>query len=369
MQELADYLPHLCWGGGEQEVEVPCLNSVIMARHLFTAADLAQMSSAGSLRFGPRDNDASAACEAIDSYYWLSANNRGYSFGPMPEFEQGDCRLEPRVHLAAKNQLQDAWADVGDHISDRAWVNLVFTNERSVNVTIVEKLNGRSDTLTFKNVTVTLGFPPGIFLRNFVDDPTFVPRWPAPTCRFCRRLHKPLAFIEIEKELLWAGMFSGSHFGARPLFPFKFDTDRVNLPPPPETGDPCVDSKPAREYRLERRQRDALEAPVRLNETLYVKNAGEGLVHLWPAGTVPMRHLETPRFAIEDFDFDIIPALMQDKVISWMVECSPQIYLASYGEVQPNGEVCATRLRYVHKTESGQILFDLMLRPPKPFVH
>ena len=358
---------YLVLGGGEQTVEVPCFNSVIMARHVFTANDLARIDSIGSERFGPRDNEASAACTPIDSYYWLSANNRGFSFGPMPETGSGECRLEPRITLAAKNQLEGNWADVGDHATDRAWVNIMFTSERSVNVTIIEKRNGIRDMLTFEQVPVTFGNPPGLFFRNFIDDNSYIPRYPNPTCPQCHRFIRTFAFIEIEKELLGAGMLAGSHFGTRPLFSLKFDTDRPTAPP--ATFDPCDESQNARAKQRERLDRESFEIPVRINDRLYLKNVAEGLVHIWPAGTTPLRQLIQPKFDIEQLDFDIIPVIMQNLAVSWLVQCSPQIYLASYGEILSNGEVCVTRLRYVHKTEDGHTLFDVMLRPPKPFIH
>ena len=160
-------LTALALGDAEQDVEVPCFNSIIESRHVFTLADLQHLRNQGEQRFGPRDNSAGTFCEPIDSYYWLSANNSGASFGTwLPEKQPGACTLEPRALRPLENELKGEWGDVGDRISDCVIV-LITVNGRSADVIVRER--HRTDPpleLTFHGAPISLGVPEPAFTRN-----------------------------------------------------------------------------------------------------------------------------------------------------------------------------------------------------------
>jgi hypothetical protein len=135
--------------------EVPCFNTVIEAAHDFDYDALNRLRNEGSRRFGPRDN-TETLCESIDSYYWLSANRSGWSFGsatPMPE--AGACSLEPRALRPHTTYLAGDWRDAGDRVTDCVIVNVYLTDGSQAHVHALERYPDTQPLNDFRQVRIT----------------------------------------------------------------------------------------------------------------------------------------------------------------------------------------------------------------------
>jgi hypothetical protein len=362
----------------DQDVTVPCFNTVISARQVFTAADLDDIQSKGRERFGPQDNEAYEAChQPIDSYYWLSVNNVGWSFGTTPAPKQEDCTLEPRAYQPAPDQLVAVWGDAGDGYNDCILVSVQCPDTRHGDVIISRGPAGGYATIAeFSRVPIHRLTPDPVFKRNVFDEGCPA-RSVHPDCRECRRFTNLPVDMMITPQLLYLGMQAGSHFGTRPPFPMVIDTDRVTLA---RAGacKPCAErAKSARqpvaatrgaaaEVQQQRQARAALRdrrEPARLSERWNLALTDDGMVKLWPNGTQPIRDLESRLPYTEDV-VGWLP-LPAESGISWVLTCSPEFRLATYQEIH-GGTGCAPRLRYTRRNAQGVIVADVMLSKLPP---
>jgi hypothetical protein len=367
------------WGGGpagavagliyglfapdDQEVEVPCFNSVIMARHVFTAADLDRMESAGMERFGPQGNDAYAVChQPIDAYYSMSVNPRGFSFAPTSLPHPELCTLEPRAYLPAKEQLEREWGDVGDRISDCVQIFITAQTGRHADVLISHRTGSGSATIgQFTRVPITRGVPRPDFLRNFFDDDCPA-RAVKPDCPECTRfVNLPMAMV-VHPGLLYLGMLPGSHVGSRPVFPIRFDSDRATVERRTSRGCGChEDTKVMASASdvLPAGPKAAAAVPMRLGDRHLVQQVDDRRVRVWPTGTTPVRnekHAAGFSDTITDHEIFLSPEL----VLSWQLVCSPEFTLSTYQEIKGDGG-CRGRLRYTRRDRQGEIIADVML--------
>ena len=340
-------------------VDVPCFNSVIMARNVFTADDLDRIESAGTERFGPQDNEAYVVChQPIDAYYSLSVNPRGFSFAPTPQPQKQLCTLEPRAYMPAEEQFQREWGDVGDRITDCIQVIVTVHEARHADVLILQRAGTGYKTIgQFAHVPITRGVPHPDFRRNFYDD-ACPARAVKPDCPECTRfVNLPMEMV-VNRALLYLGMLPGSHVGSRPVFPIKLDSDRVTLER--RTSRSCredTDAQVAKVSRTEAAGNAAL--PVRLGDRHLVQKVDDVHVRLWPAGTTPVRDEKVGAgFSARLIDYDIY--LPPELVISWQLVCSPEFTLTTYQEIKGDGG-CRARLRYTRRDRQGVIVADSML--------
>lgn len=361
----------------DHDVTVPCYNTVISARQVFTPADLDSMQSLGRQRFGPQDNEAYEAChQPIDSYYWLSANNAGWSFGTTPDTKKELCLLEPRAYEPAADQLRGAWGDAGDRYNDCLLVSVQCPDAKHGDVVISRGPAGAYATIAqFSRVPIHRLTPDPVFTRNVFDDGCPA-RSVHPDCPECLRFINLSTEMIVRPQLLHLGMQAGSHVGTRPPFPFVIDTDRVTQLRPVNCG-PCEKRsmsarKPAaaREakanadrVRLDRAQiRDRLE-PGRLGPRWNVALTDAGMVKLWPNGSQQTRDLKT--IGISDDIAGWFPA-PPESGLSWVLPCSDEFRLATYQEIRGDTG-CIGRLRYTRRNAQGVIVADVMLsRLPSP---
>src|SRR5206468_11762674 len=215
----------------DHDVTVPCFNTVISARQVFTPADLDSMQSMGRQRFGPQDNEAFEAChQPIDSYYWLSTNNIGWSFGTTPDTKKEACTLEPRAYEPAADQLRGGWGDAGDRYNDCLLVSVQCPDAKHCDVVISRGPGGGYATIAqFAHVPIHRLTPDPVFRQNVFDDGCPA-RSVHPDCPYCLRFANVSTEMMITPQLLYLGMQPGSHMGTRPPFPMLIDTDRVTVP-------------------------------------------------------------------------------------------------------------------------------------------
>lgn len=344
-------------------VDVPCFNSVIMARHVFTAADLDRIESAGTERFGPQDNESYVVChQPIDAYYSLSVNPRGFGFAPTQEPHKELCTLEPRAYLPAEEQFLREWGDVGDRITDCIQVVVSVPQARHADVLILQRTGTGYATIgQFEHVSITRGVPHPDFRRNFYDD-ACPARAVKPDCPECARfVNLPMEMV-MHPGLLYLGMLPGSHVGSRPVFPIKIDSDRVTLEG--RTSRSCRDDTGARVAgsgaEVSRTKTAAIaEVPVRFGDRHLVQKVDDGYVRLWPAGTTPVRDDKVvDGFGDRFVDYNIY--LPRELVISWQLVCSPEFTLTTYQEIRGDGG-CRARLRFTRRNRQGVIVADSML--------
>lgn len=346
---LGAFAPH------DQNVDAPCFNSVIMARNVFTAADLDRIESAGIERLGPQDNEAYLVChQPIDAYYSLSVNARGYSFAPTPTPNKQLCTLEPRAYVPAEDQFKQDWGDVGDRVNDCVQVSILPHSRKHADVTILQRTGAGYVTIgEFKNAPITRGAPRPDFIRNFFDD-ACPARAVKPDCPDCARfVNLPMAML-VHPALVYLGMHAGSHVGTRPIFPIKFDSDRITQPHPSRCG--CTKSRAAA-ARVR-----AIEAsgPAPLGDRYFVQRFDDNRVMVWPSGSIPLRDQHAGAAFGDRLVLDEDVFLPPELALSWLIVCSPEFTLATYQEIKGDGG-CRGRMRYMRRNPQGVIVADVML--------
>jgi hypothetical protein len=348
----------------DQNVDVPCFNSVIMARNVFTAADLDRIETEGFERFGPQDNESYVVChQPIDAYYSLSVNPRSFSFAPTPPANRELCRLEPRAYEAEEDQLVGQWGDVGDRISDCIQVLIDPRPPRHADVTVLRRAAGGYQQIgQFTNVPITRGVPHPDFMRNFYDD-ACPARSVTPDCPQCASFDNlPMAMM-VHPGLLYLGMTAGSHIGSKPVFPMRTDTDRMTTPRP-ALRDQVAPAHAARRHgaaATHARAAARSNLPIRFGDRHLVQRIDDTHVRLWPTGTVPVRDQKFSP-ALSDVFIDREVVLPAELPLSWLLVCSPEFTLATYQEIKGDGG-CRKRLRYTRRDARAVIVADAMLTP------
>jgi hypothetical protein len=338
-----------------QNVDVPCFNSVIMARNVFTVADLDRIESAGVERLGPQDNVSYNVChQPIDAFYSLSVNPRGVGFAPTPQVNKELCLLEPRAYLPAEDQFAHDWGDVGDRISDCIQVTVVAKPRKHADVFISRHAATRYEVIgQFENVPITRGVPHPDFRRNFYDD-SCPARAVKPDCPECARfVNLPMEMI-VHPGIIYLGMLPGSHIGSRPVFPVKTDTDRATVPR--RASQDCSVRPSAAASRAKVAE---FAVPMRLGDRHLVQFVDDKRVRLWPTGTIPVRDSKFEG-AFSDRFIDEDTFLLPELALSWLLVCSPEFTLATYQEIKGDGG-CRARLRYTRRNAQGVIVADSML--------
>lgn len=359
-------------GGSEQEVDAPCFNSIIMARHRFTSDDLDRIRNAGSERFGPFDNEASAVCAPIDSYYWLTVNRPTWSFGTTPPVKKGGCTLELAAYTPPGDYVGGKWGDVGNWYDDGVIATVNMRDRRLADVWITEHRSGSDLILTFPGVHLELGTPDSTFFNNVFENPKYPARSPKPACARCSHFTNLKWAKAFPKALVVAAMQPGSHVGTFPVFPLKIDTDVPTTFRKGMCGCDQDRENGPRDQREERlrtmaRKRDRA-VPIRLNASTYTQELDAQTLWVWPTGTPPP--IQTVQLPLKwEFDADLdMPLYVSRGIACWLLPCSSQITLASYHEFHGD-DPCVPRLRYTRRNAEGAIVTDAMLEHMLPFIH
>ena len=345
----------------EQEIEVPCFNSVIMARHAFREADLIGIFGDGMRRFGPRDNESGGLCADIDSYYWLSVAIPQFLFPPSEKPAKTSCTLEPRAYLPKQEQLAARWGDIGDGLTDRVYAYVYLDDDAHASVKVTEYASTGDRNFTWERRPITRGTPRPDYFRNFYDDPLIPPMSAKPSCPYCGAFVNLFLDLVMPKELFVASLMAGTHSGTRPIVPMKLDTDRVTE----RSECHCMATRAQQTRSVRSKQRD-LSEPTNLGRGVRAALRPDGLVDVWRGGERRSHlhshggaHLFKPSL---DLDLYLDPELP----ISWIVTARDGSFVATYAEIH-KGTKCCRRLRYVRLGENGQPVVDVMLEPlPRP---
>lgn len=335
--------------GSSDTVEVPCLSTVVSARHVFTKADLDGMASTGQRRFGPRDNAVGAFCDPIDSFYWLSVNNAGWQFGAPTPVEAGPCQLGPRAFSPRLQQVCDDWGDVGNRVHDYILVWVRPGDGDVVEVLMREGYTG--NVRRFENIPVELAVPSPPYVRNLYADPAIPGRAAKPSCPNCSHFTNLWLGFKVVPEAFLALAGGRGHLGGCSSFA---ETPGVPSGIPIGCG---TSSGSLREYFANNPGDIALHG-----DSTLVQVTEDGSVAFWPVGSPPLSVLDPDESGLHElvtqhFDRED-PTLSDDAGVSWMMVCD-DVVLYSYAELR-NGKPCANRLRYI-RTRAGEIVTDAML--------
>jgi len=341
----------------EQEIEVPCFNSVIMARHVFRENDLVDIFAEGMRRFGPRDNEGGGLCTDIDSYYWLSVAIPQFQL-PAPEKPtKTSCTLEPRAYVPKAEQLAGRWGDLGDGLNDRVYVYVSLMDEAHANVSITERASSGHRQFSWERAPITRGTPSPAYFRNFYDDPLVPPMSVKPACPYCSGFVNLFLGLVMPRELFIASMMGGSHVGTRPIVPLRLDTDRATQRPACH----CL-AQGVRADRTERARRRDLYEPADLGAGVFAALRQDGLVDVWRPGQrrhyLHSHHHQVMVKPSADLDLYLNPELP----ISWIATARDGSFIATYAEIHKETK-CCRRLRYVRMGADGKPVVDVMLEP------
>jgi hypothetical protein len=349
------------WGDDDQEVPVPCPQTVVTARHIFTLDDLRALRSEGMRKFGPADNDQSF-CGFIDSLYWLSANqHQPWLFGPSKPIEQTDCELRPWRHRPLEEWLEGTWLDRDSWESSCIGVSLNVIEESIADVWVFDQPSLGSQAREFRGRPITSDFPPNDFTINWYGD-ACPPRTVSPICPNCKRFTNVPTALGMAGQMLVALAMGSRHAGAEAW------ADSLVTP---SSSQPASCAERARQRQLSRDLGNE-EAQLLGRGVLFKRCARDGFV-LWPNGTPPPPPPppDPPRPpAIEDLrGLSELPTVADALFGCFKVELSEQEALFTYAEVPRRGMPMCPRLRYVRWDDQGNIVRDAMLqiwiRPPR----
>ncbi|HEY4093465.1 MAG TPA: hypothetical protein VGN46_18290 [Luteibacter sp.] len=351
------------WGEGDQDVDVPCTQTLISARHLFTFDDLKALQSEGMRQFGPADNDLSAVCGAIDSFYWLSANQHvAWSFGPSRPVEQSDCQLRPWRHRPVEEWLSGTWLDRDTWETSCVGVSVNVTDDRHADVWVFdEPSKPGSQSREFDRCPITSDHPPNEFTRNRYDDGC-PPRSVSPVCAECKRFSNIPSSLIISNKMLLALALAPRHLGAeRWIDPMVQRIAERKLPS-------CAEAA-----RLRRIMSDAPNEVRPFGRGVLFKQLANDDMVLWPKGSPPPKlHVrDQPRSPLTKPIRDLSEfATITDVLYGcFKVAIGEREALFTYAEVPEKGKPKCPRLRYVRWNDDEKIVKDVMLqlwiRPPR----
>lgn len=354
-------------GSSDDEVEVPCFQSIITARHVFSFDDLLGIEAEPMRRFGPRDNDASLVCGEIDSYYWLSVNHfPDYpSFGPAKPFKPGDCELHPHANFPPPSWLAGNWGDTPDPATACLRVNVGMTEEWRASVYVSHGALGLNpQPRVFDGRRIALGIPKPPFVRNIYDD-ACPARSVAPACKQCGRFTNLPKTMRFAKEMLALAVLGGAHVGASRWITAD-NLVRV------ATNDSCPPTLPhqsiKRDAYIERRaeEREFLEARPLIRGHL-MRGLPDGRIEIWPSHTPPMSTRGGPSPLVERLEVIDRDSPFLALFSAFVIELSDREVLYSYAEFG-DGEPRCPRLRYVKRSAAGEVVADVLLEmyPAQP---
>ena len=352
------------WGDEDQDVEVPCFQTIVTARHIFTLDDLRALQSEGMRQFGPADNDMSEVCGAIDSFYWLSANqHQPYSFGTVAPIDPSDCQLRPWRHRPVDDWLTGTWLDRDTWDTSCMGVSVHVTDDNTADVWVFdEPQNPAVQPREFRRCPITSDWPPNAFTINWYGDGC-PPRTVSPTCPNCKRFTNTPSGLGMSGLMLVALALGSRHGGAEAWVHALVAPDSaLKLPS-------CSEAE-----RLKRIAVDAQDEPRPFAKGVLFKRWQNDGIALWPKGTPPPKPPPPPDLprppALERFgDIGEISGIVEALYGCFKVRIGEREALFTYAEVPARGEPMCARLRYVRWDETQTIIKDVMLsrwiRPPR----
>ena len=335
----------------DEDVQVPCYNVAIAARHVWTGAEVASLAGQGLLQFGPRGEEPSYGCPRIDSFYWLSISQQ-MQFGTRTPWKAGDCTLDVVYDMDLASRFENKWGDVGDTALDCARVVVEPADKGRFNVSLWEPGRTALPQIEFHNVPLTTERAP-IFGRNVYPDKGCPARSVTPSCAMCKRFTNTNTGMYLPGKLLLGVGLRSTHIGARPLLALQFDNDR-----PLGCGHTAIVPPPHLERHLKSgrsKQRKILptNSAIRVNRSTVLIEPAPGMLVM--SGQVLINHPAGAHFA------SLLQALT--------LRLSPQRVLYLYGEYPSTGtDTQCFRLRYRHTDDKGVTITDLMLLPDAAFV-
>lgn len=351
------------WGTEDNEVTVPCYQTVVSARHVFTLDDLRTLASEPMRRFGPNDN-VLGVCGYIDSFYWLSANQHvPWTFGTSPPVQRQDCTLRPWRHEPPGEWMGGTWLDRDAWETSCLGVIVNITKNGRANVYVYDHPHtGGGPPREFLNKRILKDIVPSTFTYNYFggDCPG---RSARPTCSNCKRFTNLPYVVFMPATMIAALALGPRHKGAEG---WGESLLRSALTAPKRD---CLESERLRALTSGRHADEA--APFAPG--LLFQRDGKNRVALWPTYTpAPPKTMDQPGQPL-----DTIEAIrLHDGVTltelmfgCFKITLSEREALFSYAEVPAKGEPMCGRLRYMLWDEAGRVLKDVMLqawfRPPR----
>lgn len=354
-QAISTILSYILNPFKEQEIDVPCLNTIITARHILRIEDVNGIFSEGMRRFGPRDNN-SGMCDDIDSFYWLSVAVPQMQFAPTTPVGKAGCSLEPRAYFPKAEQFVGSWGDIGDGYSEHVRVSVELIDDHHANIYTTEQNAIGNRDYKWENCPITRSDPTPGFYRNIYDNPLLPSSSAKPSCPYCSYFKNMIFSQFFPKLLVWAGMSGGSHIGTKPIYPVRIDTDVATARqarPSPRTATKAT----AQEQSADRPSMHRQAEPLAFGSGLHIRDSSPEGYQVWGQGS--NRLLDRKPFT-STFDPGAEVILFPELPLAWIATGEDGSFVATYAEIR-NGEKCTRRLRYVRMGEGGRPIVDLML--------
>ncbi|KEF41749.1 MAG: hypothetical protein ER33_09870 [Cyanobium sp. CACIAM 14] len=352
------------WGTENIDVTVPCYQTVISARHVFTLDDLRSLAMEPMRRFGPNDNDI-GICGYIDSFYWLSANqHQPFSFGPSTPIERQDCELHPWRHQPIVEWLEGTWLDRDGWETSCLGMRVNATSANQADVYVFDNLHsGGTQTREFMHRPILKDLVPNQFSYDFFGDECPA-RSAVPTCGNCKRFTNLPHLVIMPIQMIAALALGPRHRGAEGWGESMMSRSLGARSPS------CTESERLRQLWG---QHSAGET-ASLGPGFLFRRDGRDRIAIWPTGTMtpkPPRKdpTESGRARVETI-VHLHDGTSIGEIIfgCFKVPLSEREALFTYAEVPAKGNPMCPRLRYMCWDENGQVVKDVMLqrwfRPP-----
>lgn len=341
------------WGTEDVDATIPCYQTVISARHVFSLDDLRALAAEPMRRFGPNDNVA-GICGYIDSFYWLSANQHvPWSFGPSRPVEPQDCTLRPWRHEPPGEWLQGTWLDRDRWETSCLGVAVNVTASGRADVYVYDHPHGGTEPpREFLNRLIKRDLVPSSFTYNYFGGDCPV-RSAKPTCPNCKRFTNLPHGYFLPKAMIAALALAPRHVGAGGWGESMLRSI-LNAPKPD-----CLEAE--RRRRLTSEPGEA--AP--LAPGVLFRREGKDRVALWPAGTPPPTTMDQG-VKLDDLVTTRLPdgvSIAELMFGCFKISLSEREALFTYAEVPARGEPTCARLRYVLWDDEGRVVKDVMLQP------
>jgi hypothetical protein len=297
------------------DVEVPCFNPIISARHEWTGQQLLDNTDP-ALTFGPGGPEAIGGCPQASSTYTLTISHLTFDRGP--DVAREGCTLEPHVTAVPLTDFSGSWGDSPARATDCISVDIFVEDPlKFVFQVQLNEVGTPNHDLKFEHLNVSEERAAPAFRRNVYDFAMCAVRSVQPLSAPCGKFTNLERGRSFDKKSMLP-MFIASHPGTRPIIPIVINTDRERAAH--RSGDAAVLPQGHR----------PMELPGSIAEMI-----GQEGAEISPS-------------------FRLVSAL----------RCSRDIVLFLYGELH-RGRLQVTRLRYLRTRPDGAIATDVMLQRHK----
>jgi hypothetical protein len=344
------------WGTEDVDVTVPCYQTVISARHVFTLDDLRTLATEPMRRFGPNDNVA-GPCGFIDSFYWLSANqHQSWSFGPSAPIERQDCTLQPWRHEPAGEWLAGTWLDREAWEKSCLGVVVSVVGSDHANVHVYDHPNaGGAPGREFLEKPILKELVPSAFTYNYFGGECPM-RSAAPVCANCKRFTNLPLFYSLPKQMIAALALAPRHVGAEGWGESIIRSERK------ARERDCLEVERIRKAAA---RRGPGEARL-IGPGVMYKSDGRDSATVWPVGTPPPKTLDDRPAKLRGLDVVHLHdgmSLAEIMFGCFKIPLSEREALFTYAEVPAHGAPTCARLRYMLWDDEGRVVKDIMLKP------